>query len=94
VSTPTTQEIEEKVISIVAEHLARDESELRRETSFVNDLNADSLDIVEVVMDLEEAYDMNVPDEDAQKIDTVGAAIDYIEQHLARKAQGASASGG
>ena len=82
-STPTTQEIEEKVISIVAEHLARDESEIRRETSFVNDLNADSLDIVEVVMDLEEAYDMNVPD-----------AIDYIEQHLARKAQGASASGG
>ena len=92
-STPTIQEIEEKVISIVAEHLGRDPSELTRETSFVNDLNADSLDIVEVVMDLEETYDLNVPDEDAQKIDTVGAAITYIEQHLAHKAQGAPASG-
>lgn len=92
-ATPTTQEIEEKVISIVAEHLAREPSEITRETSFVNDLNADSLDIVEVVMDLEEAYDMNVPDEDAQKIDTVGAAVDYIEQQVAKRTERAPASG-
>ena len=92
-SIPSTEEIEQKVISIVAEHLARDPSEITRETSFVNDLNADSLDIVEVVMDLEEAYDMNVPDEDAQKIGTIGATVDYVEQQLAKRAQGASASG-
>ncbi len=88
-SIPSTEEIEQKVISIVAEHLARDPSEITRETSYVNDLNADSLDIVEVVMDLEEAYDMNVPDEDAQKIDTIGATVDYIREQLAKKPEGA-----
>jgi len=93
VATPTKEEILAKVISIVAEHLARDPSELKRETSFVNDLNADSLDIVEVVMDIEEAYEITVPDEDAQKIDTVGAAVDYIVQQLAKRAAGAPPGG-
>jgi acyl carrier protein len=93
VSIPSTEEIEQKVIAIVSEHLAREPSEITRETSYVNDLNADSLDIVEVVMDLEEAYDMNVPDEDAQKIDTIGATVDYIHEQLTKKAEGASASG-
>ncbi len=84
-SIPSKEEIQAKVISIVAEHLARDPSEMTRETSYQNDLNADSLDIVEVVMDLEEAYDMNVPDEDAQKIDTIGATVDYIHEQLSKK---------
>lgn len=85
VSIPSKEEIQAKVISIVAEHLARDPSEMTRETSYQNDLNADSLDIVEVVMDLEEAYDMNVPDEDAQRIDTIGATVDYIHEQLSKK---------
>jgi acyl carrier protein len=93
VSTPTAQEIEDKVIAIVCEHLAKEKSEVSRETSYVNDLNADSLDIVEVVMDLEEEFDMSVPDEDAQKIDTIGATVDYIQAQLSKNAEGASASG-
>ncbi len=55
-------------------------------TSFVNDLNADSLDTVELIMELEDAFEMSIPDEEAEKIQTVGQAIDYIVQHMnARK---------
>ena len=62
-----------------------DKSELSRETSFVNDLNADSLDTVELVMELEDEFDLTIPDEDAEKLKTVGEAIDYIQKSLSEK---------
>jgi acyl carrier protein len=55
-----------------------DKSEITRATSFINDLNADSLDTVELVMEFEDGFDMSIPDEEAEKIQTVGAAVDYI----------------
>ena len=78
-------EIEEKVIEIVSEQMGVDKSEITRETSFVNDLNADSLDTVELVMEFEDEFEMSIPDEEAEKIQTVGQAIDYIKEH-AKKA--------
>ncbi|HOW17848.1 MAG TPA: acyl carrier protein [Phycisphaerae bacterium] len=79
---PTTQEIEDKVFSIVSEQMGVDKAEISRETSFVNDLNADSLDTVELVMEFEDEFEMSIPDEEAEKIKTVGQAIDYIMQHI------------
>ena len=70
--------IEEKVIDIISEQMGVDKSEVSRETSFINDLNADSLDTVELVMEFEDEFDMSIPDEEAEKIQTVGAAIDFI----------------
>ncbi|MBW7990197.1 MAG: acyl carrier protein [Planctomycetes bacterium] len=58
--------------------MGADKAEIVRETSFINDLNADSLDTVELVMEFEDEFDMSIPDEEAEKIQTVGAAIDYI----------------
>lgn len=75
-------EIQEKVVSIVAEQMGVDKGELSRETHFVNDLNADSLDTVELAMEFEDAFETSIPDEDAEKIQTIGAAIDYIDSHL------------
>jgi len=72
------QEIESKVVEIVSEQMGVDKSQISRETSFINDLNADSLDTVELVMEFEDEFDMSIPDEEAEKIQTVGAAIDYI----------------
>lgn len=72
--------IEAKVIEIVSEQMGVDKSEVSRETSFINDLNADSLDTVELVMEFEDEFDMSIPDEEAEKIQTVGAAIDYIAE--------------
>ena len=80
---PTTEEIQEKVVTIVAEQLSVDKAEISRETSFVNDLGADSLDTVELVMELEDEFDMSIPDEEAEKLQTVGAAIEYIQKMLA-----------
>ncbi|AQT69163.1 Acyl carrier protein [Anaerohalosphaera lusitana] len=71
-------QIEAKVIEIVSEQMGVDKSEVTRDTSFINDLNADSLDTVELVMEFEDAFDTSIPDEEAEKIQTVGAAIDYI----------------
>ena len=76
------EDIEAKVIGIVADQLGVDKSEISRETSFVNDLNADSLDTVELVMEFEDEFDMSIPDEEAEKIQTVGQAIDHITQHM------------
>ncbi len=73
--------IEEKVIDIVSEQMGVDKSEITRETSFVNDLNADSLDTVELVMEFEDQFELSIPDEEAEKIQTVGQAIDYITEH-------------
>ena len=70
--------IEAKVIEIVSEQMGVDKAEVSREASFINDLNADSLDTVELVMEFEDEFDMSIPDEEAEKIQTVGAAIDYI----------------
>lgn len=71
-------EIESKVKKIVAEQMAVAEDEISRDTHFVNDLNADSLDTVELVMEFEEEFELNIPDEEAEKIQTIGQAIDYI----------------
>jgi len=70
--------IEDKIIDIISEQMGTDKAEISRETSFINDLNADSLDTVELVMEFEDEFDMSIPDEEAEKIQTVGAAIDYI----------------
>jgi acyl carrier protein len=72
------QAIEDKVIGIISEQMGVDKSEITRETSFINDLNADSLDTVELVMEFEDEFDMSIPDEEAEKIQTVGAAVDYV----------------
>ena len=75
-------DIEAKVIEIVAEQMNVDKSEITRETSFVNDLNADSLDTVELVMKFEEDFDIEIPDEDAEKIQTVQDAISFITKNM------------
>ena len=74
----TAEEIEDKVFGIVSEQMAINKAEITRETAFINDLNADSLDIVELVMEFEDNFDMSIPDEEAEKIKTIGQAIDYI----------------
>ncbi len=81
----TAVEIEEKVIQIVSEQMSVDKNEVSRGTSFVNDLNADSLDTVELVMELEDEFDLTIPDEEAEKLKTVGEAIDYIKSHFEKK---------
>ena len=80
----TEEEIQEKVISIIADQMNIDKGEISRETSFINDLNADSLDTVELVMELEDEFEMSIPDEEAEKIQTVGQAIQYIVGHAAK----------
>ena len=79
--------IEKRVIEIISEQMGADKSEISRETSFINDLNADSLDTVELVMEFEDEFDMSIPDEEAEKIQTVGAAIDYIVNVAQTKGQ-------
>ena len=71
-------EIEAKVIEIVSEQMGVDRAEISRETSFANDLNADSLDTVELVMEFEDEFETSIPDDEAEKIQTVGQAISYI----------------
>lgn len=75
--------IAEKVKEIIVEQLGVDSEEVTAEASFVNDLGADSLDTVELVMALEEEFNIEIPDEEAEKLDTVGKAIDYINKHKA-----------
>lgn len=72
--------VEERVVGIVAEQLGVDKDKITRETSFVNDLGADSLDTVELVMELEEEFNVTIPDDAAEKIQKVGEAIDFIEK--------------
>ena len=78
----TEQEIEAKVIEIVANQMGADKASITRATSFVEDLNADSLDTVELVMEFEDEFETSIPDEQAEKIKTVGDAVEFIKtQH-------------
>ena len=76
------ENIEQRVKKIVAEQLGVNESEIKNESSFVDDLGADSLDTVELVMALEEEFECEIPDEEAEKITDVQQAIDYVNGHV------------
>ncbi len=80
-----TTNVEERVKQIIVEQLGVDPAEVTPQAHFVNDLGADSLDTVELVMALEEEFDAEIPDEQAEKIQTVGQAIDYIKAHAGKK---------
>ena len=77
--------VEERVIELVSENLGVNKEQVTRKTSFIEDLGADSLDIVELIMELEEEFEINIPDDQAEKIKNVGEAIDYIEREIAKK---------
>jgi acyl carrier protein len=80
-----TADIESKVIEIVSKQLGVAKDKITRSSSFVNDLGADSLDTVELVMEIEDAFDLSIPDDAAEKIQTVGDAMKYIEENLRDK---------
>ena len=73
--------VADKVFEIVAERMGVKKEDISEQTTFVADLGADSLDQVELVMEFEDAFDLNIPDEEAEKIEAVGDAIKYIEEH-------------
>ncbi|HCJ66379.1 MAG TPA: acyl carrier protein [Elusimicrobia bacterium] len=79
------QDVEGKVKEIIVEQLSVDSEQVTLQASFVNDLGADSLDTVELVMALEEEFDLEIPDEEAEKIATVGQAVEYIKTKLQEK---------
>ena len=76
------ENVEERALHILRHQLGTSRDKITRETSFINDLGADSLDTVELVMEFEDEFEINIPDEDAEKIQTVGDAIQYIESKL------------
>ena len=78
----TQEEIFDKVKSIIIEQLGVTENAVTMEASFIDDLGADSLDIVELIMALEEEFDTEIPDADAEKVVTVGDVVDYIKEHV------------
>ena len=73
--------VADKVYEIVAERMGVKKEDISVATSFVTDLGADSLDQVELIMELEDQFDLNIPDEEAEKIETIGDAVKYIEEH-------------
>jgi acyl carrier protein len=85
--TANKAEVREKVRKIVAERFGVDEKELKDNASFIDDLGADSLDTVELVITLEEEFNQEIPDEDAEKINTVQDAIDYVSGHIEAEAK-------
>ena len=84
-SSVTDEQIRQRVIDIVCDHLAVNKDQVTDKTSFIEDIGADSLDIVELVMELEEEFDINIPDDQAEKIKTVGEAVDYIKIAIRNK---------
>jgi acyl carrier protein len=78
----SNQTIEERVIKIVCDQMGATADKVTTETSFINDLGADSLDTVELVMEFEDAFEITIPDEDAEQIQTIGTAVDYISKKL------------
>jgi acyl carrier protein len=81
-STMSREEILTQLKPVVAEQLGVDESEVREDASFTEDLNADSLDLVELIMSLEEKFGLQISDEDAEKLTTVGESVDFISEHV------------
>jgi len=81
----SSNNVEQRVIEIVCENLGVNKEQVTRSTSFTEDVGADSLDIVELVMELEEEFEITIPDDQAEKIKTVGEAIDYIEKEQGKK---------
>ena len=79
----SSEEVFEKVRNIIVEQLGATESSVTMEASFIDDLGADSLDIVELIMALEEEFDTEIPDADAEKVVTVGDVVEYIKEHIA-----------
>ena len=77
----SVENVQERVKNVIVEQLGVEADQVKPEAQFVNDLGADSLDTVELIMALEEEFDIEIPDEKAEKIKTVGEAIDYIEQN-------------
>lgn len=77
--------IEERVIEIVSEQMGVSKDQITKDTAFIQDLNADSLDTVELVMEFEEEFEIAIPDEAAEKIQTVGQAVEYIDKELKNK---------
>lgn len=77
-----SQDVEAKVKSIIVDKLGVDESEVTSEANFTNDLGADSLDTVELIMEFEKEFDISIPDEDAENIATVGNAIEYLQEKV------------
>ncbi len=77
--------LNDKVKEIIVEQLGVDEKDVTENASFIDDLGADSLDTVELVMAFEEEFDIEIPDEDAEKLTTVGQAVEYLEKKLAEK---------
>jgi acyl carrier protein len=75
-----SEDIRERVVKLIAERMDVEPDQITDETHFVNDLQSDSLDMAELVIDLEEEFDMTISDEDAQKIETVGQAVSYIQE--------------
>ena len=79
VTNPTVQD---RVVKIVCDQMGATPDKISKDTSFINDLGADSLDTVELVMEFEDEFEISIPDEDAEKIQTIGSAVDYIEGKL------------
>ncbi|MGM0545678.1 MAG: acyl carrier protein [Bacteroidota bacterium] len=77
-----SQDVESKVKSIIVDKLGVDESEVTAEANFTNDLGADSLDTVELIMEFEKEFDISIPDEDAENIATVGNAVEYLQEKV------------